>query len=308
MTKLSNHTDYSWDPVRLVRAVRRRFRLWQTDLSSLQRFVLFVGNPRSGTTLVRSLLNAHPEVLIANEVDVLRRVQAGESWRTVTSRILQNEYEFSAKPVWTGYDYSVRSDATSDDRSQSGGIRVIGDKKAGASAKRINGDWAVMDRFTEWSRFPGSVIHCIRHPFDVISTKARRNGESLNVNIDRYFQSEMTAVALRETHPRIDYLRVYQEDLVHETSATLTRLLQAIGLDVPTGYMRACEDLVYERPNRSRFQANWTDRLILGVERRVRETPHLHRYLTNGRLLFDEEAGPTNCSAPAAEQQFRRSA
>ena len=293
--------------MRLVHGAQRQLRLWQTDLSSLERFVVFVGNPRSGTTLVRSLLNAHPEVVIANEVDVLRCVQAGETWQTVIGRILQNESEFAAKPVWTGYDYRVQNDSNANERTQSPGIRVIGDKKAGASSKWLIENPSVIDQFTNWSKLANFAIHCVRHPFDVISTKTRRNGESLTVNVDRYFQSETTA-ALQESHQQVDYFRLYQEDLVHETSATLARLLQAIGLDVPVGYVGACEALVYEKPNRSRFQVEWTESLVREVERRVREVPHLHRYLRNGRLLFDEEAGPTNRSMPSASQQLRRAA
>ncbi len=294
--------------MRLVRGARRRLRLWQTDLSSLKRFVMFVGNPRSGTTLVRSLLNAHPEVVNDNEVDVLRCVRAEETWETVLGRILQNESEFSAKPVWTGYDYRVQNAPSAEEQPRSPKLRVIGDKKAGASSKWLRDNPSVLAQFTEWSRLPNFVIHCVRHPFDVISTKTRRNGESLDVNIDRYFESEMTAVALENSHQRVDYVRLYQEDLIQDASTTLTSLLHAIGLDVPTGYVGACEALVYEKPNRSRFKVKWTEDLILDVERRVRKVPHLHRYLHDGRLLFDEAAGQTYRSTSSASQPLRRAA
>jgi phage terminase large subunit-like protein len=35
-------------------------------------FCIFIGYPRSGHSLVGSLLNAHPEVIISHELDVLR--------------------------------------------------------------------------------------------------------------------------------------------------------------------------------------------------------------------------------------------
>ena len=44
--------------MRLVHGAQRQLRLWQTDLSSLERFVVFVGNPRSGTSLMMNMLEA----------------------------------------------------------------------------------------------------------------------------------------------------------------------------------------------------------------------------------------------------------
>lgn len=73
-------------------------------VEQLTKFVLFIGNPRSGTTLVRSLLNAHPQVLIANEANVLRFVEEGISKEDILRRLIDNVKTFDANPVWTNYD------------------------------------------------------------------------------------------------------------------------------------------------------------------------------------------------------------
>jgi len=40
---------------------------------------MFVGYPRSGHSVIGSLLNAHPDMVVAHELNALRYVQAGFS-------------------------------------------------------------------------------------------------------------------------------------------------------------------------------------------------------------------------------------
>ena len=58
-----------------------------TDLSQVRYFVVFLGNPRSGTTLVRSLLDAHPNIAIANEVHSIRLMEAGKNWQEAKAKV-----------------------------------------------------------------------------------------------------------------------------------------------------------------------------------------------------------------------------
>ena len=48
----------------------------------VETFVMFIGYPRSGHSLVGALLDAHPEVIIAREYDIL------DKWPTFRSRLL----------------------------------------------------------------------------------------------------------------------------------------------------------------------------------------------------------------------------
>lgn len=280
-----------WSPLRLLRGLRRRWLLGRTELSAAERFVVFVGNPRSGTTLVRSLLNAHPSVLISNEVHVLRCIAAGESWNSVLGRILDNERQFSAQPVWTGYDYNVPQVGSAVAQPS---IRVIGDKKACRTSQLIEADPTLIRRLQDWSRLPVRFIHCVRHPFDVITTKTRRNGLPLRQNIDRYFRSEQAAISVHDAVGDESYLRIYQEDLIDRPEHVLQELLQFIGLDAFDSYVRACRSVIYDKPRNSRHGIKWPASDIVEVEKRTKRFPHLHSYLTGEQLQFHEHADQTN--------------
>lgn len=76
---------------------------------------MFIGYPRSGHTLVRSLLDAHPNVIIANELDVISKWQL---WSTadknkyflfnqlylnsVKMATVQHRYSYSVQGQWQG--------------------------------------------------------------------------------------------------------------------------------------------------------------------------------------------------------------
>ena len=45
----------------------------QTLYDNVETFVLFVGYPRSGHSLVAAILDSHPEIIIPNEFDLLRK-------------------------------------------------------------------------------------------------------------------------------------------------------------------------------------------------------------------------------------------
>ena len=45
------------------------------EYDSVEALVLFVGHPRSGHTLVAAILDSHPEMIIANEFNLLEKFQ-----------------------------------------------------------------------------------------------------------------------------------------------------------------------------------------------------------------------------------------
>ena len=50
---------------------------------SVEKYCMFVGYPRSGHSLVGSLLDAHPNMIIANELNALDLFQKGVNQRTI---------------------------------------------------------------------------------------------------------------------------------------------------------------------------------------------------------------------------------
>ena len=61
----------------LVAIARREVSTDAADFEKLQAYCMFIGYPRSGHSLVGSLLDAHPNIIIAHELNALQFVVAG---------------------------------------------------------------------------------------------------------------------------------------------------------------------------------------------------------------------------------------
>jgi len=69
---------------------------------------MFVGYPRTGHSLIGSLLDAHPRIVIAHELDALELFQWGFSQRQVFHLLLENSRKMAAAGrSHHGYSYGV---------------------------------------------------------------------------------------------------------------------------------------------------------------------------------------------------------
>ena len=78
---------------------RRAFR-------DVKHFVFFIGYPHSGSSLIGSLLNCHPEAVISHETDILRFVRPGITRQQLFALVLDGDRRFAAVGRrWMHIDY-----------------------------------------------------------------------------------------------------------------------------------------------------------------------------------------------------------
>ncbi len=280
-----------------ARAVYGCLKLRSADLRQLRYFLVFIGNPRSGTTIVRSLLNGHPNAVISNEIHALRHVANGESWKRVAGRILANADRFAQNPTWRGYSYHVAHRAS----RRRPPIHMLGDKKAGAITLLVENP-QLLPALLDWSPVPIRFLHCVRHPLDVIATRSRRNGLSLKQNVMAYFDTEAGTSQFCRILGTQRFRRIYLERLIEKPRPVMAETLDFLELAPDDDYLDACQQLTYDRPNRSRGKNDWPAEIRNEVEEKTRELEHLRAYMQNDRLMFDEEPRQRICQTdrPAA--------
>ena len=241
---------------------------------SPQVFTLFIGNPRSGTTLIRSLLDAHPAITIGQELNLVELFARGErSWDYLCGAMLDNAARFGADPVWNGYPYDV-----SYDHGEPSETRVIGDKKASRTSAIIGEHPELMGELIKWSPLPVRFIHCVRAPLDVIATKTRKNGKGLARNIEIYFERERISMLAGEQLQKEQFHRVHLEDMIASPQDSLKALLAFLGVDGSPEYIEACAARVFDSPRRSRDAVEWTKAQKAEVEAGIADIEYLHRY------------------------------
>ncbi len=142
----------------------------------LRHFSFFIGYARSGHTLVASMLNAHPEVVIANELDAVRFVRHRFLRRSCTGSY-SSETSGSDPQIERGPGTSTRFPGSSKVGSNDSGCWATrGPGRRSSRSPRIR---ACLDRLRRRVGVPIRVVHVTRNPFDNIATEARRHKMTL---------------------------------------------------------------------------------------------------------------------------------
>ncbi len=253
-------------------AHRNRYR---DALASLDSYCFFVGYPRSGHSLVGALLDAHPDVVIAHELDVLKFMDAGFDRSQIDYLLIENARLCAqAGRRWGSYSYRVSDQWQGQFRS----IKVLGDKKGGNTSLRIGKSRAKLDALIEM--FDGRVkfIHVVRNPFDVIATNYSKSSSSLRDTMEAVFFLARTNAFIRESLPSNNIIDLWHEDTVAEPRRSLARVCEFLGVDTDPQYLEACAGVVSRSASRSRDALDWAPGMIGAIERQSRQFDFLARY------------------------------
>jgi hypothetical protein len=249
---------------------------------NVETYCMFVGYPKSGHSLIGALLDAHPEAIIAHELDALSYLRTGLGKKQLFYLLLENSREHArAGRGWSGYSYEVPNQW----QGRFENLRVIGDKKAGISSYRLASKPALLDRLRETVGVPVKLVHVIRNPYDNISTMLRDGVDNRNMQgrqglrncIEGYFSK---CVAVRDLKDRTgaDVFDVRHESFVEDPVRHLGDLCDFLGLKGLDDYLNDCASIIFESPNKSRHKVEWDPESIEIVKSRMGEFDFLRGY------------------------------
>ena len=233
----------------------------------VEAYCTFIGHARSGTSLVGSLLTAHPDMVIAHEFDALRYIRFRFTRNQVYSLLMEKDVRFTRaglRQVKIGYEFEVPGAWQGRYRD----LKVIGDKRGGASTRQLKERPYLLDRLRRTVGVPVRLVHLTRNPFDNISTIARRSSRTLEEAVDRYFERCETVRQLREQLGD-DVLHIRYEDFLSDAKDSLRRVCGFLGVDAEDDYLSACSAIVWSSSRRTRNDAGWTPDLVRSVEKRM---------------------------------------
>ncbi len=253
--------------------------------ADVETFCMFIGYPKSGHSLVGSLLDAHPNAIIAHELDALRYVRARFGRRQLYHLLLENSREYGETGRnWNVYSYRVPGQW----QGRYEKLRVIGDKKGGLSTMRLDSDPDLLGKLRKTVGVPVKFVHIIRNPYDNISTmlrdgiynywsmKGRRRG--LRYSIEDYFFRCAAVRDFKEKTDPADVFEVRHESVVEDPALRLRELCRFLGLGCTDDYLRACASMVFKSPSKSRHKVKWDQESIRIVRNRMEEFDFLRGY------------------------------
>ncbi len=241
----------------------------------VERFCFFIGYSRSGHSLVGSLLNAHPNVLISHELDALRFVKAGFRRAQLYSLIRRRDEAFeSLGRAWTGYDYSVPGGH----QGEYGSITVIGDKRGRKSALEIAERPELLERLRRTVGVPIRVIHITRNPFDNIVTEANRRLLTLDRATSWYQRTCASVAVTRTLLDESELLDLKYESFASDPRGVLADLCRFLGVDAPDSFLDACAAVVWPSTKRRRDTVDWSPEDLARVEALIQQYDFLSHY------------------------------
>lgn len=247
-------------------------------------FCLFIGAPRSGSSVVGAIIDAHRQASISHEFDVLGVFQ--ERCPKINSQMFTEMVNCSRRQAEAGrlagrYSYAI-SGAHQGDCAD---IKVLGDKEGEWSSLRLSADLRLYDQFCKFVDLPVRIVHTVRNPFDNIATiylLNRKSGlTSRNFTFDEacgyYF--EVLATASQEIIDRIGVQNVhtiYHEELLSDPRKRLLQLSKFLDIEPDEAWVQVCTRLLFKRPSRSRFRISWTDSMVEKVRVTMQAYEHLN--------------------------------
>jgi hypothetical protein len=256
-----------------IRRNRKAFR-------DVETYCTFIGYPRSGHSIIGSLLDAHPRMIIAHELDALKYLESGYGRERIYSLLLYKSQLFKKRgAVSSGYTYKVPNQWQGEFET----LRVIGDKKGAGTIKRIQDRPELLDRFLQTIDVPVKFVHVLRNPYDNISTiysrkQKKEEALTLDESATYYFSLCETVARVKARVGPDAVLDVRLEEFIADPRATLTRICRFLGLEASDEYLRDCASIVYESPNKSRHRVAWSGEQIDAVARRAEAFPFLNGY------------------------------
>lgn len=269
------HTGWRW-VASAIGARRARH-----ELAGVRTLCLFIGHPRSGHSIVGALLDAHPQVVISDELDAVRYLDLGFGPHQVlylSVAVARHQAENQRRKAGSGgrtYSYHVPGQWQGRTRD----LRVVGDSQAGWTVRRFRTKPGLRERI-EAAVVPIEIryIHVTRNPYDNIATMMERGGRTFDDAFERYFINCRAIVGLAEQIGEDRLLRIRHEDVILDPRTTLDRACRFLGVEADEAYLAACAGILFSRPSRSRSKVEWSDDQRARVDRGIAEFPFLAGY------------------------------
>jgi hypothetical protein len=248
------------------------------DLAAEARsFCLFVGFPRSGHSIYGALLDAHRNIAIAHELDVLGLLDAGFDERQLYQLILRNSEDFAhIGRGWSGYSYKVAGGH----QGRYEALYVLGDKKAAASSTRLLRKPGLLDELEQILSIPLRLIVYYRNPFDIVGSMTRhlKAHEAQERSIRFCLRVFGLLDWLRNNRSSDEIIEVYHEDFLKTPASSLSSTIARLGATVDERYLENVTSIVRRSPSLSRNRIEWPREAIEAIELSIQRYPFLARY------------------------------
>ena len=243
--------------------------------SALECYCLIIGNERSGSTILGSIIDAHPNAVIANETKASQNIWRGLSKESILNEVIENaclNYE-RGRPS-SGYKYQIGNDPSSKEL-----IKVYGDKIWNPATLLLHGDYKLIGNLEKLLESKIKLIAAVRNPFDTISTMHKRSSAPILDRARWYFAHCEAISSLQERLPSSTLTLSYHESLIKDPIGEIGRICNFLDLYCDANYLKNTSEFLFKRPTNRSSEISWKpeeiNEILAGINR--------HSFLANYR-------------------------
>ncbi len=244
----------------------------------IETYCMFIGYPKSGKSLIAALLDAHPNIIIADELGVLKYIRSRFSKRQIFYLLLKRSQIFAKTGLKRGgYSYIVPNQW----QGQFKKLLIIGDNKGCGATLRLQAMPCLLKNMKKVVNLEIKFIHVVRNPYDNITTIFMRKKivkNDLRECIKFYFSLCEMVSHIKQQIKEDDLFELRHESFIENPKTYLKKLCHFLGIDAPNDYVSDCTNIVFKPPHKSRYDVQWDQELIDIVNKRIKEFPFLIGY------------------------------
>ena len=277
----------------------------KTDVESIESFLIFIGWPRSCHSIIGSMLDAHPNVIVAHEFSVFSQLSVNTQLNNrniLYNELYRNSY-MNARKGWRNSTHRQKGYSLDMDGSWQGRfkqLKVIGDKCGGDPARMYSRSKdqfkAMYKRLKANVNVPIKILQVVRNPFDMIATLALYRGSDIpevkvNASVSNKYRNPIVlkgaaksvldiASAIFRMVPdvRLSPLQVHCEDLIAYPVETISHICQYLKLECSPEFLQMCADKTFKKVSESRHLVDWNLSTLPSIIERIKTFPFFHRY------------------------------
>lgn len=255
------------------------------NFDEVRSFALFIGHNKSGTSLLGALLDANRRMIVSDEANALKYIEAGVPREELFGILLRASASEARKGRVTARRlgaYSYRVPGQWQGRAES--PLVVGDSMSGTTTRLLARSPDLIERIElAIGETDLKLLHVVRNPFDPISLMAIRGRRTIENSVDHYFAACSKLVDIHERVGSERILQVHYEDFVTSPVSELERVCRYLGVDPDPRYLEECANIVDNDFEDSRNRISWSSGWIEEVERRMLDFPFLEGYSFDSR-------------------------
>ena len=282
--------------------------LTQQDIDGVRLFVLFIGYPRSGHSFIGSVIDGHPEAIMAHEYKLFGKCSEFHPQSTLFERkadifnSLYNSSVFNAYGGWrsnstTSKGYNLHM---TEWHGRFTTLNVIGDKSGGDVAAYFYKNYTMIEtcyrQLVTTIQIPVLFIHVVRNPFDMIATAVVRwttrsedmrrmlsNGQKIEIPLEYYDEIITCTFHLADAVTRVkkfaNVLEIVQEEYVRNPRYYVKLICTSLHLSCTREYIDACVKKAYTETTRSRDLLVWPPDIKKRIKDEAKKYPFFSAYL-----------------------------